>query len=119
MNISDISAAKHLKFQLKNDDAASLFKVGDLLHIQETGKVRQFTVIPYGGDRAESEEYFMYASQEIAAYLIDLLMGEKQGFYITMFAVEEVDTDRIGVQAYRLDCQAEYAILADGMHINN
>ena len=109
MNISDIAAAKHLKFQLKNDDAAALFKVGDFLYIRETGKVRQFTVVPYGGDREGRKEYFMYATQEIAIYLIDFLMTEKQGIFKTMFAVEEVEKDGISVQAYRFDCMAVYA----------
>ena len=109
MNITDIAAAKHLKFQMKNDDASALFRSGDFLKIQETSQVRQFTVIAYGGNRNETDEIFMDVSQETAVFLADLLSTEKQGIFRTLFAVEDVDDKQISVQTYLFDSIVEYA----------
>lgn len=109
MNISDISAAQRLKFQMKNNDASGLFRQGDFLRIRETGQVRQFTVVPFGGDRTDTEEIFMSVSQPTGIYLADLLSAEKQGIFRTLFAVEDVEAGQIGVQAYVFECMTEYA----------
>ena len=109
MNISDVSAAKRLKFQMKNSEASSLFKQGDFLKIRETGQVRQYTVVPYGGNRTDSGEEFMDVSQPTGIYLADILTAEKQGIFRTLFAVEDVETEQISVQTYVFERMTEYA----------
>lgn len=110
MKISDVVAAQHLKFQMKNNDAISLFRSGDFLKIQPTKQVREFTVIPYGGDRTDTEELFVTTSQDTAVYIIDLLDTEKQGVFSTLFVVEDVEEGQISVQTYLFEAMTVYAM---------
>ncbi len=109
MNITDISTAKRLKFQMKNNEALSLFRQGDFLKIRETTQTRQFTVVPFGGDRTDTDEFFMDVSQQTGVYLIDLLSAEKQKIFRTLFVVEDVEAGQISVQTYVFECMTEYA----------
>lgn len=110
MKISDVIAAQHLKFQMKNNDAISLFRSGEFLKIQPTKQVREFTVVPYGGDRTDTNEIFVTVSQDTSAYIIDLLNTEKQGIFSTLFVVDDVEEGHIGVQTYLFDSMVVYAI---------
>ena len=100
MDISNLGAAKSLKFKLTLD-SASEFKKGNFLKIEFTSDVAKFTITPFGPNvSAQASPVFCKTDAFTSQYLLDCIQFEQEKAECFLFVIERVYEDCLEVQAY-------------------
>lgn len=108
MDISNLNAAKSLKFKLTLD-SASEFKKGSFLKIEFTNDVTKFTIIPFGPNTSyQAYPVFCKTDSFTSQYLLDCIQSEKSGIQRFFFVIERVYEDSLEVQAYSFSTITKY-----------
>ena len=108
MNISEIYSAMGLKVKIKVSNASDIFNKGDLVRIDSLQENRAFMIQPYGVGKVNLSSVPCETSQNSAEYLRELFIGEKDGAFRCMFAVDVIEEDSVVVQAYTFQSITRY-----------
>lgn len=109
MDISNLGAAKSLKFKLTLD-SASEFKKGNFLKIEFTSDVAKFTITPFGPNvSAQASPVFCKTDAFTSQYLLDCIQFEQEKAECFLFVIERVYEDCLEVQAYSFSTITKYS----------
>lgn len=108
MDISEISSAKGLKFNLQCVDSNAEFKAGDLIRLEHTREERAFLVSQFGAGSTEAPPTSCIAGRTTAEYLHELLQNEEYRAFRCLFEIDCRDADTLEVQAYTFQSITEY-----------
>jgi len=108
MDISNLGAAKSLKFKLTLDSAKE-FEKGNFLKIDFTSDVTKFTITPFGQSVSHQAcPVFCKTDAFTSQYLLDCFQSEKVKTQRFFFVVEGVYDNSLEVQAYSFSAITEY-----------
>ena len=109
MDISNLSAAKSLKFKLTLDSASD-FKKGSFLKIEFTSDVAKFTITPFGPNvSSQTCPIFCKTDAFTSQYLLECIQSEKAKIQRFFFVIEKVYEDCLEVQPYSFSTITEYS----------